>query len=172
MQLGADRIIAMARHASRQQLAVEFGATDLVADRSEESVARVKVIAGGIGADRVLACVGTEQSTTQTLNSTRPGVGIGITGVPHGAQIDGSRSRTCPPGTPTMGPASAEGRRMTRSANRQPFGQGQQSVQLRWQLVQGQCHGRRRMAIGGDAVFLQPQTGVSGQFGISTYGQL
>ncbi|MFJ4122161.1 zinc-binding dehydrogenase [[Kitasatospora] papulosa] len=90
MQLGADRIIDMARHASRQQLAVEFGATELVADRGEESVARVKVIAGGIGADRVLARVGTEQSTTRTLNSTRPGGGIGITGVPHGAQIDGT----------------------------------------------------------------------------------
>ncbi|MEU0597479.1 zinc-dependent alcohol dehydrogenase family protein [Streptomyces sp. NPDC006393] len=89
-ELGAERIIAMSRHESRQQLAREFGATDIVTERGAEGAARIKEMTGGIGADRVLECVGTEQSTLQALNATRPGGGIGIAGVPHGVQIDGA----------------------------------------------------------------------------------
>ncbi|MER7795589.1 zinc-dependent alcohol dehydrogenase family protein [Streptomyces sp. NPDC097640] len=89
-ELGAEHIIAMSRHESRQKLATEFGATDIVTERGDEGVARIKDLTGGIGADRVLECVGTEQSTQQALNSTRPGGGVGITGVPHGVQIDGA----------------------------------------------------------------------------------
>nr|WTB12017.1 zinc-dependent alcohol dehydrogenase family protein [Streptomyces antimycoticus] len=89
-ELGAERIIAMSRHESRQKLAVEFGATDIVAERGDEGVARIKDMTGGIGADRVLECVGTDQSTHQALNSTRAGGGVGIAGVPHGVQIDGT----------------------------------------------------------------------------------
>ncbi|MEU5274810.1 zinc-dependent alcohol dehydrogenase family protein [Streptomyces asoensis] len=89
-ELGAERIIAMSRHEPRQQLARAFGATDIVTERGADGVARIKDMTGGIGADRVLECVGTEQSTQQALGSTRPGGGIGIAGVPHGVQIDGA----------------------------------------------------------------------------------
>ncbi|MEW2417528.1 zinc-dependent alcohol dehydrogenase family protein [Streptomyces sp. NPDC046866] len=89
-ELGAERIIAMSRHEARQKLAAEFGATDVVAERGDEGVARIKDLTGGVGADRVLECVGTDESTRQALNSTRPGGGVGIAGVPHGVQIDGT----------------------------------------------------------------------------------
>ncbi len=79
----------MSRHASRQKLAAEFGATDLVAERGEEGVARIKELTGGIGADSVLECVGLPESMQQALRSTRPGGNVGFVGVPHGVQIDG-----------------------------------------------------------------------------------
>ena len=88
-ELGAERIIAMSRHASRQKLATEFGATDLAAERGEEGVARIKELTGGIGADSVLECVGLPESMQQALRSTRPGGNVGFVGVPHGVQIDG-----------------------------------------------------------------------------------
>ncbi|MEY9834841.1 zinc-dependent alcohol dehydrogenase family protein [Streptacidiphilus sp. EB103A] len=86
---GATRIIAMSRHTSRQQLAREFGATDIVAERGEEGVARIKELTGGIGADAVLECVGTPEFMQQALHSTRPGGNVGFVGVPHGVQING-----------------------------------------------------------------------------------
>src|SRR3954447_12791091 len=58
-QIGAERIIAMSRHPARQKLAREFGATDIVTERGDEGVARVKELTKGIGADSVLECVGT-----------------------------------------------------------------------------------------------------------------
>jgi threonine dehydrogenase-like Zn-dependent dehydrogenase len=82
-QLGAERVIAMSRHADRQRLAVEFGATDIVAERGDEGVERVKDLTGGIGADAVLECVGTEDSVVQALRSARPGATVGWVGVPH-----------------------------------------------------------------------------------------
>ncbi|MCT9138410.1 zinc-dependent alcohol dehydrogenase family protein [Streptomyces violarus] len=88
-ELGAERIIAMSRHAPRQKLALEFGATDVVTERGEEGVARVKELTNGIGADSVLECVGTQQSMHQALRSTRPGGNVGFVGMPHGVQIDG-----------------------------------------------------------------------------------
>jgi len=88
-ELGAERIIAMSRHASRQKLALEFGATDIVAERGEEGVARVKDLTGGIGADSVLECVGTAGSMRQALHSTRPGGNVGFVGVPHEVAVDG-----------------------------------------------------------------------------------
>ncbi|WP_327426609.1 zinc-dependent alcohol dehydrogenase family protein [Streptomyces sp. NBC_01236] len=88
-ELGAARIIAMSRHASRQKLATEFGATDIVTERGDEGIARVKELTGGIGADSVLECVGTQESMLQALRSTRPGGNVGFVGVPHGVAIDG-----------------------------------------------------------------------------------
>ncbi|MEV6547028.1 zinc-dependent alcohol dehydrogenase family protein [Streptomyces sp. NPDC051665] len=88
-ELGAERIIAMSRHESRQKLAREFGATDIVAERGGEGVARIKELTGGIGADAVLECVGTAESMRQALPSTRPGGNIGFVGVPHDVAIDG-----------------------------------------------------------------------------------
>ncbi|MFD4607200.1 zinc-dependent alcohol dehydrogenase family protein [Streptomyces sp. NPDC058440] len=90
-ELGAERIIAMSRHEPRQRLAREFGATDVVAERGEEGMARIKEMTGGIGADRVLECVGNEQSMQQALNSTRPGGNVGFVGVPHGVSLDGAQ---------------------------------------------------------------------------------
>ncbi|MGX1673559.1 zinc-dependent alcohol dehydrogenase family protein [Streptomyces sp. NPDC055400] len=89
-ELGAERIIAMSRHEPRQELAREFGATDIVAERGEEGVARIKELTGGIGADRVLECVGSEQSMQQALRSARPGGNVGFVGVPHDVSIDGT----------------------------------------------------------------------------------
>lgn len=88
---GPGRIIAMSRHASRQRLAVEFGATDIVAERGDEGVARVKEMTGGIGADAVLECVGTGDSMQQALRCARPGGSVGFVGVPHGVRIDGAQ---------------------------------------------------------------------------------
>lgn len=88
-ELGAERIIAMSRHDSRQNLAREFGATDIVAERGEEGVARIKELTGGIGADSVLECVGTQESMSQALHSARPGGNVGLVGVPHEVAIDG-----------------------------------------------------------------------------------
>ncbi|WP_406498408.1 zinc-dependent alcohol dehydrogenase family protein [Streptomyces sp. NBC_01604] len=88
-ELGAERIIAMSRHASRQKLALEFGATDIISERGDEGVARVKELTSGIGADSVLECVGTAESMRQALHSTRPGGNVGFVGVPHEVAIDG-----------------------------------------------------------------------------------
>src|SRR5216683_71634 len=75
--MGAERIIAMSRHESRQKLAREFGATDIVTDRGDEGVARIKQLTNGIGADSVLECVGTQQSMMQAIQSTRRGGYVG-----------------------------------------------------------------------------------------------
>ncbi|MDA8099021.1 MAG: zinc-dependent alcohol dehydrogenase family protein [Nitrospiraceae bacterium] len=90
-QMGAGRIIAMSRHETRQKLAREFGATDIVAGRGDEGVARIKEMTKGIGADSVLEAVGTQESMTQAIRSTRPGGSIGFVGVPHGVELDGQQ---------------------------------------------------------------------------------
>ena len=90
-QMGAERIIAMSRHASRQKLAREFGATDIVAERGDAGVARIKELTNGIGADSVLECVGTQESMTQAISSTRPGGYVGYVGVPHGVEFNGEQ---------------------------------------------------------------------------------
>ena len=88
-QMGARRIIAMSRHKTRQDLALEFGATDIVSERGDAGVARIKQLTDGVGAESVLECVGTQESMTQALNCARPGGSIGFVGVPHGVQLDG-----------------------------------------------------------------------------------
>jgi len=87
-QMGAERIIAMSRHQTRQKLAKEFGATDIVTERGDDGVVRIKELTKGIGADSVLECVGTQQSMMQAVRSARPGGSIGYVGVPHGVQLD------------------------------------------------------------------------------------
>lgn len=86
--IGAERIVAMSRHPSRQKLAREFGATDIVTERGEEGVARVQELTRGVGADAVLECVGTPEAMQQAIRSTRPGATVGYVGVPHGVQLD------------------------------------------------------------------------------------
>jgi hypothetical protein len=88
-EMGAERIIAMSRHKTRQDLAREFGATDIVAERGAEGIARVKELTRGVGADSVLECVGTQEAMSQALECTRPGGTIGYVGVPHGVTFEG-----------------------------------------------------------------------------------
>ena len=88
-QMGAERIIAMSRHEARQKLAREFGATDIVAERGDEGVARIKELTNGIGADSVLECVGTQESMMQAIRAARPGGSVGYVGVPHGVELNG-----------------------------------------------------------------------------------
>src|SRR4051795_9895379 len=88
-QLGADRIIAMSRHESRQQLALEFGSTDIVEERGEEGVARIKDLTNGLGAHSVVEAVGTQQSMAQAMGATRPGGHIGYVGVLHDVVLQG-----------------------------------------------------------------------------------
>src|SRR5213082_2308160 len=88
-QMGAERIIVMSRHASRQKLAREFGATDVVAERGDEGVARIMDMTNGIGADSVLECVGTQEAMMQAIHSTRKGGYVSFVGVPHGVELNG-----------------------------------------------------------------------------------
>lgn len=88
-QMGAERIIAMSRHADRQALAREFGATDIVVERGEEGVARIKELTGGLGAHSVIEAVGTQESMKQAVASCRPGGHVGYVGVAHGVSLPG-----------------------------------------------------------------------------------
>jgi threonine dehydrogenase-like Zn-dependent dehydrogenase len=90
-QLGAERVIAMSRHPARQQLAREFGATDIVTERGDAGVARIKELTKGVGADAVLECVGTQESMMQAIHATRPGGSVGYVGVPHGVELNGEQ---------------------------------------------------------------------------------
>jgi threonine dehydrogenase-like Zn-dependent dehydrogenase len=86
-QLGAERIIAMSRHQPRQQLAIEYGATDIVTERGDAGVARIKALTGGLGAHSVVEAVGTTESMLQAIGSTRPGGHVGFVGVAHGVEL-------------------------------------------------------------------------------------
>jgi len=88
-QMGADRIIVMSRHKQRQELALEYGATDIVTERGDAGVARIKALTKDVGADAVLECVGTNESMHQAINAARPGGSIGFVGVPHGVELSG-----------------------------------------------------------------------------------
>jgi threonine dehydrogenase-like Zn-dependent dehydrogenase len=89
-QLGAERIIAMSRHEPRQNLALEFGATDVVAERGDEGVARIKELTDGLGAHSVIEAVGTQESMMQAIRATRPGGHVGYVGVAHDVQLPGT----------------------------------------------------------------------------------
>lgn len=82
-RLGAEQIIILGRHTNRTGLAREFGATDIVSERGEEAVERVRDLTGGFGAHAVLECVGTEESTLTAVQIARPGGAVGRVGVPH-----------------------------------------------------------------------------------------
>lgn len=86
-QLGAERVIAMSRHESRQEIATRFGATDIVAERGKEGAARIADLTDGVGADAVLECVGTDESIKQAFSVARPGSTVGFVGVPHGVEL-------------------------------------------------------------------------------------
>ena len=88
-QLGAERIIAMSRHEPRQKLALDFGATDIVAERGDEGVAVIKDLTDGLGAHAVIEAVGTQESMMQAIRSTRPGGHVGYVGVSHDVALPG-----------------------------------------------------------------------------------
>jgi threonine dehydrogenase-like Zn-dependent dehydrogenase len=86
-ELGAERVIAMSRHEQRQEIARQFGATDIVVERDQEGAERIKDLTDGVGADAVLECVGTDSSMKQAFASARPGSTVGFVGVPHGVEL-------------------------------------------------------------------------------------
>jgi threonine dehydrogenase-like Zn-dependent dehydrogenase len=86
-RLGAERIIALSRHADRQRLAREFGATDVVEQRDKEAVDAVMALTDGVGVDATLECVGTGQAMRTALAIARPGSIVGYVGVPHGIEL-------------------------------------------------------------------------------------
>jgi threonine dehydrogenase-like Zn-dependent dehydrogenase len=86
-RLGADRIIILGRHPDRITLAKEFGATDVVSERGDEAVERVRELTNGFGAHSVLECVGYEQSTVTALAIARPGGAVGRVGLPQQESI-------------------------------------------------------------------------------------
>jgi threonine dehydrogenase-like Zn-dependent dehydrogenase len=88
-QMGAERIIAMSRHPTRQKLAREFGATDIVTERGDEGVAKIKEMTDGLGAQSVIEAVGNQESMMQAIRSTRPGGHVGFVGVSHGVELPG-----------------------------------------------------------------------------------
>src|SRR2546430_14948829 len=88
-RMGAERIIAMSRHESRQKLALDFGATDIVTERGEEGVTRIKDLTNGLGAHSVIEAVGTQESMMQAIGATRPGGHVGYVGVAHDVQLPG-----------------------------------------------------------------------------------
>ena len=90
-RLGAEQIIIMGRHRARIDLAREFGATDVVSERGEEGIARVRELTRGFGVQSVLECVGTEQAMDTSMGIVRPGGAVGRVGVPHYEAIKGAQ---------------------------------------------------------------------------------
>lgn len=88
-RLGATRIIAMSRHESRQNLAREFGAADIVTERGEAGVAKIKELTDGLGAHSVIEAVGTQEFMMQAIGATRPGGHVGYVGVSHDVALPG-----------------------------------------------------------------------------------
>jgi len=88
-QLGAEHVVAMSRHESRQKLARDFGATEIIEERGEAGAAAIKELTDGLGAHSVVEAVGTQESMMQAIKATRPGGHVGFVGVGHGVAIDG-----------------------------------------------------------------------------------
>jgi threonine dehydrogenase-like Zn-dependent dehydrogenase len=104
-RLGAEQIILLGRHADRIALATEFGATDVVSERGDEAVERVRELTGGAGAHSVLECVGLEQSMQTAIGLARPGGAIGRVGVPQDETMPASRPAFYKNVTVSGGPA-------------------------------------------------------------------
>jgi threonine dehydrogenase-like Zn-dependent dehydrogenase len=88
-ELGAEHIIAFSRHEDRQNLARHFGATDIVTERGDAGVARIKDMTNGYGAHSVIEAVGTQESMMQAIRSTRAGGHVGYVGVSHDVTLPG-----------------------------------------------------------------------------------
>ncbi|MEO6858972.1 MAG: zinc-dependent alcohol dehydrogenase family protein [Solirubrobacteraceae bacterium] len=90
-RLGAEQIIILGRHPDRIALAREFGATDVVSERGEEAVERVRELSGGFGVHSVLECVGLAQSELTAISIARPGGAVGRVGVPQDEKLPASQ---------------------------------------------------------------------------------
>jgi threonine dehydrogenase-like Zn-dependent dehydrogenase len=88
-QLGAERVVIFSRHEDRQQLAREFGATDVIVERGDDGVEKLKELTGGLGAHSVIEAVGTQESMMQAIRATRPGGHVGYVGVAHNVSLPG-----------------------------------------------------------------------------------
>ena len=88
-QMGAERIVLMSRNAERQKLGTAFGATDIIAERGDDGVARIREMTSGLGAHSVIEAVGTQEAMMQAIRSTRPGGHVGFVGVSHGVALPG-----------------------------------------------------------------------------------
>jgi threonine dehydrogenase-like Zn-dependent dehydrogenase len=88
-EMGAERIVLMSRHEDRQRLGLDFGATDVVAERGDAGVERIKEMTDGLGAHSVVEAVGTQESMLQAIRSTRPGGHVGFVGVTHNVELPG-----------------------------------------------------------------------------------
>jgi threonine dehydrogenase-like Zn-dependent dehydrogenase len=86
-RLGAERVIALSRNPARQELAREFGATEIVEERGDEATEAVMSLTDGVGADATLECVGTGQAMETAVSIARPGSMVGYVGVPHGVEL-------------------------------------------------------------------------------------
>jgi threonine dehydrogenase-like Zn-dependent dehydrogenase len=104
-RLGAEQIIIMGRHPDRIALAREFGATDVVSERGDEGVERVRELTNGVGVHSVLECVGTEQAMLTAVSIARPGGAVGRVGVPHYEAIPASETAFYNNVTVSGGPA-------------------------------------------------------------------
>jgi threonine dehydrogenase-like Zn-dependent dehydrogenase len=104
-RLGAEQIILMGRHQDRIDLGKEFGATDIVSERGEEAIERVRQLTGGFGVQSVLECVGTEQAMSTSMGVVRPGGAVGRVGVPHYESIKGAQTMFFQNVTVAGGPA-------------------------------------------------------------------
>jgi threonine dehydrogenase-like Zn-dependent dehydrogenase len=87
VRMGAERVVALSRHESRQKIAKEFGATHIIAERGDAARDAVLELTDGVGADAVLECVGTDQSFKTAFAVARAGSTVGFVGVPHGVEI-------------------------------------------------------------------------------------
>ena len=107
-QLGAERIIAMSRHEPRQKLALEYGATDIVTERGDEGVAKIKELTDGLGAHSVIEAVGTQESMMQAIRSTRP---VGTSGTSAWPTMSRCPATSCssPTSTCTAAPPPSVG---------------------------------------------------------------
>ena len=86
-RMGAERVIALSRNPARQELAREFGATEIVEQRGEDAIEAVLEMTDGVGVDAALECVGTGQAMETALGVARPGSMVGYVGVPHGVEL-------------------------------------------------------------------------------------
>jgi hypothetical protein len=104
-RLGAEHIILLGHHPDRIALARAFGATDIVSERGDEAVERVRALTGGFGVHAVLECVGLEQSMRTAISIARPGGAVGRVGVPQDEMMPASRPAFYKNVTVSGGPA-------------------------------------------------------------------
>jgi threonine dehydrogenase-like Zn-dependent dehydrogenase len=86
-RLGAERILALSRNPTRQVVAREFGATDIVPERGDTAVKAILEMTDGLGVDAALECVGTRESMNTAFAIARAGSVVGAVGAPHDVEV-------------------------------------------------------------------------------------